>query len=168
MEKEEYRKLISYWDNKKSVIAPKDYVKNVIDEYILSNDTCALATSSTDYVRVTPIEYRYDKKKFYIFTEGGHKFIGLENNKNVSLTIFDKFSGFGKLQSVQVEGTAKIIDIDDSEYEYALSLRGLKKEALLKMPTKLNLIVVEIKLIDALFSKFKADGYDSRQQYTFD
>ena len=45
-----------------------------------SNNTCTLATGTGDYVRCTPIEYSYHDGKFWMFSEGGEKFIGLEKN----------------------------------------------------------------------------------------
>ncbi len=165
MEKIDYEKAISYWDLKERKICPKERIKEIIDDYILKNNTCALATGSKDYIRCTPIEYVYDKKNFYMFSEGGHKFIGLKDNPNVSIAIFDKYEGFNSISSLQVEGKARIIPFDDKEYLYACELRHLSIEALNKMSHKLILICVEVTKIDALFTEFKKEGYDSRQEY---
>ena len=56
------------------------------------------------------MEYSYHDGQFWIFTEGGEKFIGLERNKNVSLAVFEKPPDFGALKSVLVMGTAKLIE----------------------------------------------------------
>lgn len=59
-----------------------------MEEYILANKTCALATGAGEFVRCTPIEYTYHHGAFWMFSEGGEKFAALEKNKNVCLAIF--------------------------------------------------------------------------------
>lgn len=44
-------------------------------------------------MRCTPIEYSYHDGRFWMFSEGGEKFIGLEKNENVCLAIYDKYDG---------------------------------------------------------------------------
>ena len=79
-------------------------------ESLHGNVVCALAAGIGDYVRCTLLEYSYHDDQFWIFTEGGEKFIGLERNKNVSLAVFEKPPDFGALKSVLVMGTAKLIE----------------------------------------------------------
>ena len=79
-------------------------------ESLHGNVVCALAAGIGDYVRCTLLEYSYHEGQFWIFTEGGEKFIGLERNKNVSLAVFEKPPDFGALKSVLVMGTAKLIE----------------------------------------------------------
>ena len=50
-------------------------------ESLHGNVVCALAAGIGDYVRCTLLEYSYHDGQFWIFTEGGEKFIGLERNK---------------------------------------------------------------------------------------
>ena len=71
-------------------------------ESLHGNVVCALAAGIGDYVRCTLLEYSYHDGQFWIFTEGGEKFIGLERNKNVSLAVFEKPPDFGALKSVLV------------------------------------------------------------------
>ena len=49
-------------------------------ESLHGNVVCALAAGIGDYVRCTLLEYSYHDGEFWIFTEGGEKFIGLERN----------------------------------------------------------------------------------------
>lgn len=79
-------------------------------ESLHGNVVCALAAGIGDYVRCILLEYSYHDGQFWIFTEGGEKFIGLERNKNVSLAVFEKPPDFGALKSVLVMGTAKLIE----------------------------------------------------------
>ena len=53
--------------------------------FIQEHKVCALATGSGEYVRCTPIEYNFVDGAFYLFSEGGMKFKGLKDNKNVCL-----------------------------------------------------------------------------------
>ena len=53
--------------------------------------------------------FLYDGK-FWMFSEGGRKFIGLEKNSHVCLAIYDKYDGFGNLRSLQVTGIAAMVE----------------------------------------------------------
>lgn len=48
-----------YWERKDAGSVPMDAVKlkSIVEDYILSNNTCALATGIGSFVRCTPIEY---------------------------------------------------------------------------------------------------------------
>ena len=69
----------NYWDNKDAGSVPMDAakLKSIVEDYILSNNTCALATGTGSFVRCTPIEYSWHDGCFWMFSEGGKKFIGL-------------------------------------------------------------------------------------------
>jgi uncharacterized protein YhbP (UPF0306 family) len=113
-----------------------------IEAFICNNDTCALATGFGEFVRCTPIEYTYHDSAFWLFTEGGEKFIYLEHNKNVCIAIFDKFSGFGHLKGMQISGTAQIIETFSEQYIKAAYFKKLPIEALCKMPELIHLIKI--------------------------
>lgn len=49
----------------------QDRLKKAVENYIKTNNVCALATGTGDYVRCTPLEYSYHNGKFWIFSEGG-------------------------------------------------------------------------------------------------
>lgn len=110
MTHEDYVKAAAYWKNKEQIKMPEEKLKQAVKKYIDENNTCALATGAGDFIRCTPIEYSYHDGKFWMFSEGGEKFIGLEKNKNVCLAIYDKYNGFGSLKSLQVMGTAEMIE----------------------------------------------------------
>ncbi len=105
MTHDQFKKAADYWKNKKQNAMPEERLKKTVLEYISSNNTCALATGTGDYVRCTPIEYSYHDGKFWMFSEGGEKFIGLEKNENVCLAIYDKYEGSG--QSEEHTGNGK-------------------------------------------------------------
>ena len=101
--------------------------------------------------------------KFWMFSEGGRKFIGLEKNSHVCLAIYDKYDGFGNLRSLQVTGIAAMVEPFSKEYNTHAAFKKIPLDALKKLPSPMNLICVTPTRIDALFSDFKKDGYSVRQ-----
>ncbi len=166
MNTEEYRAAANFWKEKEYKKMPIEKLKTMAEEYLSSSSVCALATGSGDYVRCTPLEYSYRDGKFWIFTEGGEKFIGLEKNDNVSLAVFDKNPNFGELKSVQVMGRVKIIEPMSAEYIAHAEYKKVPIEALRKLANQghpMYLLCIEPVRADVLFSDFKKQGYDSRQ-----
>ncbi len=168
MTHEEYTAAANHWIKKDAVSKkmPKAQLWDEIEKYIQSNNTCALATGYGSFIRCTPIEYSWHDNAFWMFSEGGQKFVGLEENKNVCLAIYDRYDGFGKLKGLQVSGTAEIIEPFSEEYIQAAEWKKIPIDALRKLPFTMNLIKVQPKEIDFLNSDFKEAGYDSRQHYS--
>ena len=149
---------------------PVDKLKPVVEEYLSAGSVCALATGCGDYVRCTPLEYSYHDGKFWIFTEGGEKFIGLEKNVNVSLAVFDKNPSFAGLKSVQVSGKVKIVEPMSEEYVAHAEYKKIPVSSLQKLIDQghsMHLLCVEPLKMDVLFSDFKKQGYDVRQDLDF-
>lgn len=169
MNHEEYQEAANYWNRKDAtdVKINSDELMRIAEDYILTNNTCALATGSGSFVRCTPIEYTYYHRAFWMFSEGGQKFIALENNQNVSLSIFDKFEGFGKLKGMQVTGIAKMIEPFSKEYNMIAEYKKLPIEGLKKLPHPLYLIQIVPTRIDFLNSEFKGKGCASREFIEF-
>ena len=169
MTHEGYKAAANHWIEKDAVSKrmPKAQLWEEIEKYIQSNNTCALATGYGDFIRCTPIEYSWHNDAFWMFSEGGKKFVGLEENKNVCLAIYDRYDGFGNLKGLQVSGTAEVIELFSGEYIQAAEWKKIPVDALRKLPFTMNLIKVQPKEIDFLNSDFKGIGYDSRQHYSF-
>ena len=167
MTHEQYENLANYWKKKEQTAMPEEELKKAVEEYINENNTCALATGTGDYVRCTPIEYGYHDGKFWMFSEGGEKFIGLEKNENVCLAIYDKYNGFGNLKSVQVMGKAALIEPFSDTYNAHAKTKKIPLEALKKLETPMNLICVTPVKTEVLFSEFKKNGYSSRQTLNY-
>lgn len=163
MTHKQFEKAANYWKNKEQTAMPEEELEKVVEEYISTNNTCALATGTGDYVRCTPIEYSYQDGKFWMFSEGGEKFIGLEKNKNVCLAIFDKYNGFSNLKGIQVMGKAELIEPFSDVYNSHAQIKKIPIETLKKLEPPMNLICVTSVKIDALFSAFRKNGYSSRQ-----
>lgn len=171
MTAEEYKEAANYWKGKEYREMPPEQLKPIVEEYLTGSSVCALATGSGDYVRCPPLEYSYHDGKFWIFTEGGEKFIGLEKNDNVSLAVFDKNPGFGELKSIQVMGKVTIIEPMSSEYIAHAEYKKIPVAALQKMADQghpMHLLCIGPARMDVLFSDFKKKGYDSRQVLSFD
>jgi hypothetical protein len=166
----DYKKAASYWSEKEkeSLRLDEDTLWEQMVTFIRAHNTCALATGCDDFVRCTPIEYEFKDGKFKLFTEGGLKFKGLEGNSNVSLAIFNSYTGFGNLRGMQVTGTARLIEPFTKEYMDLLAIKKISMENLNKLPTVLYLIEITPVRIDYLSSEFKTMGFDPRQYLCFD
>ena len=170
MTTEEYRSAANFWKKQARKEMPAEQLKQIVEEYLESSSVCALATGYGDYVRCTPLEYSCHDGKFWIFTEGGEKFIGLEKNENVSLSVFDKNPGFGELRSVQIMGKAEIIEPMSAEYVAHVEYKKIPVAALQKLADQghpMHLICITPIRADVLFSAFKKQGCDSRQVIDF-
>ena len=166
---EVYEEAASYWTKKEetAVKLPREEVLAEAEKYILANNTCVLATGSGEFVRCTPIEYKYHDSAFWMFSEGGQKFKALKENKNVCLAIFDKYTGFQNLKGMQITGIAQLIAPFSEEYNTAAKAKNISIEALKKLPGVMHLIKVTPKKIEFSNSDFKNMGGDIRQSITF-
>lgn len=142
---------------------PKEQLKKYIGEYIKENNTLVLATGKEDFVRATPIEYIYYKNKFYMITEGGLKFVGIYENRNVSMGIYKDYKNMNDIQGMQITGTCEIIKKDSEEYKEILNVKGINIENLEKLPVTMNMIKVKPTKYEFIDSKFKKMGYDVKQ-----
>ena len=165
MTQQEYLEAVSYWTDKdkNSKKMEVTMLRNEIEKYILSENTCALATGCADYVRCTPIEYTYHENAFWLFSEGGMKFRALQDNNHVSLAIYDKYAGFGALRGLQVNGTIELIELFSEEYVKAAEFRKIPLTVLQKMKTPMHLLKVVPLQMDFLNAAFRDMGYDNRQ-----
>ena len=166
MKAEDYKAAVSFWNRHDCVEMPAEQIKKYAWDYIQRNAVCALATGIDDFVRCTPLEYSFHDDKFWIFTEGGEKFVGLEKNDNVSLAVFDCTTGFDKLKSVQLMGKAKIIEPMTEEYVAHAEYKKVPVASLQKLAykgTPIHLLCIEPTRIDVIFSEFKKQGFEIRQ-----
>jgi len=161
----DYKKAACYWIEKdaEAVRMEDETLIPKIEEFILAHNTCALATGFGDFIRCTPIEYTYKDGKFWMLSEGGLKFCGLEQNKNVCIAIYNSFTSFNQLGGMQIMGTAEVVETWTEEYLQLLKFKNIQAENLKKLPVTLYLIKVTPTNIDFLCSEFKTLGYDPRQ-----
>jgi len=161
----DYKDAASYWVEKdeKAVRMDRDALWIQIEKFISAHNTCALATGYCDFVRCTPIEYNFKDNKFWLLSEGGLKFRSLEHNKNVCLSIYDSYTGFGQLCGMQISGIAEVVDPWTDVYMDLLAFKKIPAENLKKRSDALYLIKVTPTCIDFLCSEFKKLGFDPRQ-----
>ena len=161
----DYDQAAAVWTNKDkdSVHMEKADLKVKIEEFIKAHNTCALATASGDFVRCTPIEYNYVDGSFYLFSEGGLKFKALKDNKHVAFAIYEPYGGFHELKSLQVMGTASMIEPFSDEYIKIMEFKKIPIEAMKKLPQPMNLIKIVPESFDFLDSDLKKEGFASRQ-----
>lgn len=170
MTEQQYEAAAAYWTSKPRAEMPAADLKQYTEDFIITRSVCALATGTGDYVRCTPLEYSYHDGKFWIFTEGGEKFIGLKKNKNVSLAIFDSDPRFGELKSLQVMGIASIVEPMSEEYIAHAEYKKIPIAALQNLYDQgqpMHLLCINPTKMDVLCSDFKKQGYDSRQVIGF-
>ena len=164
----DYKKAGEYWieEEKTSVKLDRKSLEQEIETFISAHNTCALATADlSGHVRCTPIEYTYMDGCIWMLSEGGLKFRGLAENKNVCIAIYDNYTGFGGLGGMQITGTAEVIEPWSETYLALLAFKKLPADALKKMPVTLHLIRVMPESIDYLNSDLKKQGADSRQHW---
>lgn len=168
MTHDDYMKAAEFWQTKdqNTKQLSDEEIWSAVSEYIAANNTCALATGYGEYVRCTPIEYMFFDDCLWMFSEGGAKFEALENNSNVSVAIFEKYTGPKNLKGLQVMGKANVVDLYSDEYNRAAEKRKIPIAALKKSNNILYLIKVSINDVTFLNKDFEADGAYVRQHLT--
>ena len=165
MTDEQYAQAVSFW-TRKDAAAKKMDQKTLyawIDTFLAAHKILALAVGGSDFIRCTPLEYTWHDDALWIFTEGGLKFKGLKNNRNIAAAIFDTTADFGTLKSLQIEGTAEIAELFSEEYKAAAAFRKIPLETLKKLPEPMWLLKITPTEITCLNSEFKKEGFGSRQ-----
>ena len=165
MTHEEFQSAANYWiiKDKDSVRLDPAALRAAVEAYIAENNTCALATGFGDFVRCTPIEYSYHDGAFWIFSEGGEKFLALEHNANVCLAIYDRYGSPQGLRGMQVTGVAEMVEPFSEPYNAHAAHRKVSMEFLKKLSSPMNLIKIRPVRIDFLCSAFKKEGASPRQ-----
>lgn len=137
--------------------------KQYMDEFIKSHNTCTLATGHGSNVRATPIEYTYYNDNIYLLSEGGEKYANLLINPNVSIGIYDAYKSMSELSGMQIMGVAEMIEIGSDEYINVLKQNNLQLDNIISLPVSLNLIKINIKKIEFLWSDFAKLKVDLKQ-----
>ena len=166
MNEQEYRKAAEYWKGRECVAMPDEELRRFVEGFLAERRVCALATGTGGFVRCTPLEFSFHDGCVWIFTEGGEKFVGLARNPDVCLAVFDQDPGFGSLRSVQLAGAAEVVDPMSAAYVAHAERKGVPVAALQKLADEgrpMHLIRIRPTHADVLCSKFKEEGYSSRQ-----
>ena len=165
----DYDKAARFWVEKDKEGKRAPDAKAKLLAFLASHKVCALATGSGSFVRCTPLEYAFLDGAFWIFSEGGLKYRGLKDNKEVSLAVFDVPEGnaFGHLHSAQISAKAEIVEPFSPEYLKLLGYKHIPEIAVRKMAEPIHLIKIVPLAADYLDSDFKKEGFDSRQSVRF-
>lgn len=169
MRQQELEKAAAYWEDRidaTKAMEPETLLSEM-EQFIRSHNTCALATAADDFVRCTPIEYRYEEKCFWMLSEGGLKFRALAGNNNVCIAIYDPYKGFGSVAGMQITGRAELVDADTDTFCRALGYWKISTQALAKQKLSLHLIRIVPRRIDFLNAAFSKRGLDARQYLEF-
>ena len=135
--------------------------------FIRNHNTCALATGTGDYVRCTPIEYTFMDEEFYLYSEGGDKFIGLEKNRNVSLAIFEYYGDKNDSHGLQVMGEATLYPPRCEKFKEVLAFKGIPYDVMKAAKVDVALIRITPKVYEMYDTDFVKAGYDVRQIVRF-
>lgn len=165
MTEKEYEDASTFWtrrDQKENKLDP-DELLNWIESFLSSHKVLALASGGESFIRCTPLEYSWHHGALWIFSEGGLKFKGLKENKHVAAAIFDPDPSFSGLKSMQIAGTAEIVNPDSDEYKAAAAFKNIPLETLEKLPETMWLIKIIPSEFTCLDSDFKKKGFGSRQ-----
>ena len=138
-----------------------------IENFIRNHNTCALATGYGDYVRATPIEYTYMDGCFYLYSEGGAKFRGLEKNKNVSLAIFEYYGDVRDSHGLQVMGEAELYPPRCELFKKVLAFKGIPYDVMKAAKVDVCLIKITPKEYEMYDTDFVKEGFDVRQIVRF-
>lgn len=139
-----------------------------IQGFIKNHNTCALATGTGDYVRCTPIEYTFMDNEFYLYSEGGDKFIGLEKNKNVSLAIFEYYGDRNDSHGLQVMGKATLYPPRSEKFKEVLAFKGIPYDVMKAAKVDVALIRITPLVYEMYDTDFVKAGYDVRQIVRFE
>lgn len=142
-------------------------VRAEIDRFLLSHNTCCLATTGVAGARATPIEYVYAGDCLYFLSEGGAKFANLLQNQRVSVCVFDPYHTMADVAGLQLSGTARLVPLQDRAADHVLQAQHLTREKLANLPFDLNIIEMRLEHAELLLSALSKRGVDSRQFYDF-
>lgn len=165
MTEEEYERAALFWeerDAEEKQMKPEK-LRIVVEDFLKSHRICVLASGDVQFIRCTPLEYVWKDGALWVFSEGGKKFLALKNNKHVAVTVFEQNCEFGKLQSMQFDGSVEMIEPFSEAYNAIAAFRKIPIEALMKLKTVMWLLKIRPEEIMFLNSAFKKEGYGSRQ-----
>ena len=139
-----------------------------IENFIRTHNTCALATGTGNYVRCTPIEYTFMDGEFYLYSEGGNKFIGLEKNPNVSLAVFEYYGDKNDSHGLQVMGRAELFPPRCELFKKVLAFKGIPYDVMKAAKVDVALIKITPLVYEMYDTDFVKAGFDVRQIVRFE
>lgn len=148
----------------RKAMEPKE-LKQMIDEFIAQHDAICLACASDDFVRNTPLDFKYCNGCFYLVSEGGLKFRALLQNPNVCLALFDSYKRGGSVTTLQVTGKLTRFPIWSDEYVKALEESWNSVERHKKSTIRINVLKIVPEKYEFFSYNLKKTDYDLKQVY---
>ena len=141
----------------------EEAIMNAIRGYVGEKGTLALATSTSGFIRCTPLKYQFLDDVFYIVTEGGMKFRGILDNGRVCAAIYTSDEEGGIMKSLQFLGDAQTVEVGSAEYKVAMTARLITEEELERRPSTLFLIRITPLRYEFMNRDFEEMGFDANQ-----
>ena len=104
---------------------------------------------------------------FYLYSEGGDKFIGLEKNPNVSLSIFEYYGDPRDSHGLQCMATAELFPPRCELFKKVLEFKGIPYDVMKAAKVDVCLIRITPKVFEMYDTDFVKQGYDVRQIVEF-
>jgi flavodoxin len=148
---------------------PVSDVRTAFEDFLKSHNTCALCTGHDDYVRATPIEYRYANGRFYFLTEGGRKFLSIFKNPKVSLSVYDPYKGTSTVAGMSLAGVVEDIVMDplSPAFQPFVETWKMNPKKLAESLHKMNGLVVKLVEGEFFWYGFHKAGGNVKQLYRF-
>ncbi len=165
MTRQDYDRAVSFWTSRESELKRMEpgQLLAKMEEFLISHNTCALATGSGTFVRCTPVEHEYFSGRMWILTEGGLKFAALRDNSRVSAAVYEPYTGFDSMKGIQITGTAQVAEPGSREFkEYQIHRKEKEGEGAM-IPQGLYLLVIHPEKMEGVFGEFLELGYSARQ-----
>lgn len=165
MTQEQYAAAAGYWKKKdaQGAAMPEDELREFILKFIQGHNTLALACASDEGIRVTPLEYSWKEDSLIVISEGGEKFRHLAKNHTVSACIYEPYTGFGKLNSLQVQGHVQVAELNARTAGKYDALLSYPADVFERLDHPMYLIRIVPERFDLLSSGLKEKGYAVRQ-----
>jgi len=146
---------------------PRVELKDAVESFLKSHNTCTLSTSYQERVRSTPIEYTYHQEHLYLLSEGGEKFANLLLNNQVSVAVYEDYTTMNNLAGMQITGEAALVE-DEDEYQDIIAMKGLNVDMIRNLPFNMNIIKIKVNRVEFLYSEFIKKGFGPKQILNFD
>jgi hypothetical protein len=148
---------------------PAGDVRDAFEDFIKDHNTCVLCTGHDDYVRGTPIEYRYANGRFYFLTEGGRKFLSILKNRKVSISVTDPYKGTSSVAGMSLSGEVEDIVWDPLSDAFKPFVETWKVNPQKQAASLHKMNGLSVKLIEGEFFwwKFHKDGGNVKQLCRF-
>ena len=122
--------------------------------------------AQTFWTRKDETENKMEADDIYSWLDSflsAHKVLALATGGDTYIRCTPLEASFGGLKSLQIEGTAEIVDLFSDEYKAAAAFRKIPLETLKKLTEPMWLLKITPTEITCLNSDWKKEGFGNRQ-----